>query len=108
MKMINYIESKHIDKSQWLGGPWMYEPDFVSFIDNISAYKCEIHRIEGPGHLCGYVSTPADHPLADVDESSYEIAECHGGITYKEKFNKGADFFKTFSDSDFLVLIWLH
>lgn len=46
-------------------------------------YNCEIKRIDGTGHLCGYVEIPP-RPLSD------ELLELpHGGITYREINDNG-------------------
>jgi len=70
------------DKSEWVPGPWIDEPDKVSWTDESTGRPCLIHR--GPtGALCGYVAVDPGHPLHG---RSYDIESLygtvHGDLTY--------------------------
>lgn len=53
-------------------------------------YECMILRVEGLGHLCGYVRIPYNSPLKDL---GYDVDfDVHGGITYNGTFkHKGKE-----------------
>ncbi|MBC1420191.1 hypothetical protein [Listeria fleischmannii] len=46
-------------------------------------YNCEIKRIEGSGHLCGYVELP----FQKLSDELQEIP--HGGVTYRKVTEQG-------------------
>lgn len=52
---------KEIIKSGWIDGPWMTEPDILSFrtADDLHAV---IIRNRSSGNLCGYVGVTKSHP----------------------------------------------
>ena len=84
------------DKERYLyKGPWLDEPDKVSF--EHSGMKCLVIRsiIESPesilwfgGHLCGYVVLPEYHPLYEC--KYYPDFEVHGDITFNDSLNEHA------------------
>lgn len=80
------VESNHVDKSEWLQGPWMDEPDRVEWrSEGTPRLPCLIVR--GPrGALCGYVGVPEGHPYYGKNGvQAYRLdLDCHGGITYGE------------------------
>ena len=49
-------------------------------------YECEIKRIPGMGHLCGYVKLKQSIAHSFIDD-----IECHGGITFNENGVIGFD-----------------
>lgn len=77
------IEYRTVDKSEWLDGPWKYEPDKKQWRDEATGLPCLIVR--GPsGSLCGYVGVPPTHPAygKQYDDVSVEV---HGGLTFADK-----------------------
>lgn len=73
------------DKSEWEPGPWIDEPDKVSWTDEETGRPCLIHR--GPsGALCGYVAVDPGHPLHGksyyTDDGEEVASNVHGGLTY--------------------------
>lgn len=82
---VDEVREEHtIDKSGWLRGPWIDEPDRVEWRDKATGLPCMLRRVEH-GHLCGYVAVPPGHPWHGVDMSmSWEDdhPEAHGGITF--------------------------
>lgn len=68
------------DKSEWDAGPWIDEPDKVSWTDEATGRPCLIHR-NRMGALCGYVAVDPGHPLHGKSYDDYG-AEVHGGLTY--------------------------
>ncbi len=83
------------DKEKQLGkGPWVDEPDEVSF--EHADMQCLITRVilREPvpgevwfgGHLCGYVIIPEYHPLFGCEE--YPDFDVHGAITYSDFFGE--------------------
>ncbi len=86
---INHFTSD--EKILWWGyGPWVDEPDEVTFTHN--GIDCRIVRInilDGPnrdhhfgGYLCGYIKVPMGHPFYSVEEYFYIDLDVHGGVTY--------------------------
>jgi hypothetical protein len=68
------------DKSEWEPGPWVDEPDKVSWTDEATGRPCLIHR--GPsGALCGYVAVDPDHPHYKHSYDDLDV-EVHGDLTY--------------------------
>jgi hypothetical protein len=84
------VKAAHIlDKSTWLRGPWVEEPDIIEWVDEASRLPCLILRNPEMGNLCGYVGVPPDHPAWGHDYSGEdEVGDCldharvHGGLTY--------------------------
>lgn len=63
-------------------GAWETEPDHAEWTHEESGYRCEIRRVPGMGHLCGYVTLPPGHPV----NSEHKVGHTpHGGVTYFEK-----------------------
>jgi|SRR5690349_268965 len=87
------VKASHtLDKSKWLSGPWVTEPDIVEWVDEASRLPCLILRNPESGSLCGYVGVPPGHPAygyaySGIDEAD-EVDECirhirvHGGLTF--------------------------
>ena len=87
------------DKEKHLGkGPWVDEPDEVSF--EHADMQCLITRVilREPvpgevwfgGHLCGYVIIPEYHPLFGCKWGCNDLDDfdVHGGITYSDFFSE--------------------
>lgn len=82
-------QTKHtIDKSNWLDGPWKYEPDEIIWKDKATGYTCEINRYAKGGHLCGYVYLPSNHPYNGLDLHGVPWADnfinVHGGVSFNK------------------------
>lgn len=82
-------ETKWMDRSKWVAGPWDDEPeDKVEF--RHAGFACLIVR--GPaGAWCGYVGVPPGHPAHGVgyalvrvvgEEGEIDLPSVHGGLTY--------------------------
>jgi hypothetical protein len=71
-----------IDKSDWLPGPWVDEPDIVFWMDEGSRLPCLILRNPETGSLCGYVGVPPGHPAWGMHYDDLPQVEVHGGLTY--------------------------
>ncbi len=69
-------------------GPWLNEPDYVTWVDEETGYHCIIRRNPEIGILCGYVGVDGKHPLHGKDKYDFEI-ECHGGLTYSDSCDSG-------------------
>lgn len=79
-----------VDKSGWPPGPWMDEPDFLSWT-HPNGMACAIYR-GSSGALCGYVRVASDHPAhgrgysEEIPElggrSAGDIVDVHGGLTF--------------------------
>lgn len=57
-----------MDKSKWIDGPWMHEPD-----DEIGEYRGLVYRLrrhDNFGNWCGYVRVPTGHPLYGLGYSN--------------------------------------
>lgn len=92
--MMETIEYRTIDKTDWERGPWDDEPDKIQFPDDATGLPCLIVR--GPhGALCGYVGVPNGHRWHGVDYDNckkFDVPEgefdadayidVHGGLTY--------------------------
>lgn len=71
----------------WGPGPWQDEPDRIQW-NSEHGFVCLMLRIcdyypvgsTYPGHWCGYVGVPSDHPWMDPNFDEYSI-EVHGGIS---------------------------
>lgn len=71
------------DKSEWPPGPWIDEPDKVSWTDEETGRPCLIHR--GPsGALCGYVAVDPGHPYHGKGYDDVPVEDVHGGLTYAD------------------------
>ena len=72
-----------IDKSKFVDGPWMDEPDRIEWIDDATEYPCLM--IRGVlGHWCGYVGVNSSHPSFLNDQRQLDI-DVHGGLTFSGK-----------------------
>ena len=78
------IKKNTIDKSSWLLGPWLDEPDDVQWQDSVTGYLCAIERHREFGHLCGYVRVPADHPVYKRHYKFLNKLRVHGGLTFSD------------------------
>jgi len=84
------VKAEHtIDKSKWLSGPWVSEPDVVSWVDEATGLPCLILRNPQMGNLCGYVGVSGGHPaFGHAYDGNDEVGEClsharvHGGLTF--------------------------
>jgi hypothetical protein len=77
------IEYRTIDKSEWDRGPWDAEPDKVQFTDEATGMPCLAVRNPEMGFWCGYVGVSEGHPAfgKGYDDVS---AEVHGGLTFAD------------------------
>lgn len=66
--------------------PWENEPDLVQFESH--GFPCVIRRVEGLGHLCGYIGVPKELEQDYYDEFEPKV---HGGWTYIEDRFPGAE-----------------
>jgi hypothetical protein len=65
------IEYRTLDKSEWLVGPWLDEPDKIQWPDAATGLPCLMVR--GPlGSWCGYVGVAEAHPLYQIDYSAHK------------------------------------
>jgi hypothetical protein len=53
------------DKSSWADGPWVAEPDELTWV--YKEYRCLAWRHPEHGTLNGYVQVPEDHPCHGMD-----------------------------------------
>jgi hypothetical protein len=77
------IEKTFIDKTGWVDGPWMHEPDRIEWRHEAApSLACLIVR----GHLgalCGYVGLPPGHPWHGKDYGADDMSpDVHGGLTF--------------------------
>lgn len=95
-------ESQHIDKSAWGDGPWQNEPDKVQWTDEVTGLPCLAVRTPWSGNWCGYVGVTEGHPafglyyddankLAQPDEDDYQWFRVHGGLTFSDFCQEGAE-----------------
>lgn len=87
-----YTLEKSIKLEQWGDGPWVDEPECVSF--EYKGIECRIGRAfvwEGcngdhlsMGNLNGYVQLPYNHPW--IGKEGFDVpSDVHGGITFSGK-----------------------
>lgn len=76
------ILTKEKKKELYGEGPWIYEPDHVTFTH--AGRICHIYRHQDWGHLCGYVEILEDSPIKDIDVFDMPFS-VHGGITFSDK-----------------------
>jgi hypothetical protein len=75
-----------VDKSGWMEGPWLLEPDRVEW--EHAGFPCLILRHDKMGHLCGYIAVPKGHIWHGLPDDSQPRPEgspepeIHGGVTY--------------------------
>lgn len=77
-------EQTFTDKSGWPEGPWMGEPERVSWVDPETGYSCLIRR-SSLGALCGYVAVNKGHPYYEKDcFNDYQDLKiwAHGDVNY--------------------------
>lgn len=77
------------DKSEWKPGPWIDEPDKVSWTDQATGRPCLIHR-NGSGALCGYVAVDPGHPFHGKSYDGLDV-QVHGDLTYASFCQEGDD-----------------
>lgn len=75
------LEQNYINKTKWPRGSWDNEPDKVHFIDEETNMDCLIVRVEGSGHLCGYVAVDETHPAFKANYNRVQV-DVYGGLTY--------------------------
>lgn len=69
-------------RDMWLDGPWRYEPDKVTWVDESTGLDCMI--IRNPlGTLCGYVGVPPSHPYYKINYSG--CINRHAPLTFKDR-----------------------
>jgi len=85
------IEYRTIDKSEWLRGPWDDEPDKIQWPDEMTGLPCLIVR-NRMGVLCGYVGIAEDHPMfgKDYDDVDSRV-DVHGGLSFSGMCQPGAE-----------------
>lgn len=74
----------------WGPGPWVTEPDEVTF--EYAGMQCWIRRHPLLGHFCGYVAVPTNHPLHGLhydDVLLDGIDHPHGGLTFADRWDDG-------------------
>ncbi len=67
-------------------GDWETEQDFYSWTDAVTGYNCRIVRINGTGHLCGYVELHLEYPYTSEQLDQLGLLDdidVHGGVTFK-------------------------
>src|SRR5688500_9248513 len=74
-------EIKFIDKKYWPDGPWMYEPDKVTWVDEGTGLDCIARRNRMLGVWCGYVAVLKGHSLYGMHYDEIDL-EVYGGLTY--------------------------
>lgn len=75
---------------EWGPGPWVTEPDEVTF--EYAGMQCWVRRHPQLGHFCGYVAVPCSHPLHGLhyDDMLLEnIDHPHGGLTFADRWDDG-------------------
>jgi hypothetical protein len=72
-----------MDKTDWPDGPWKDEPDYVSWVDKDTMYRCVLQR-NVVGAWQGRVGISADHPLFMIPYTNpiYQHIDVHGDIMY--------------------------
>lgn len=75
-------EISFVDKQCWSEGPWMQEPDKVSWVDESTGLDCLAKRNNFQGVWCGYVGLPKGHSLFGVEYNAIEDIEVHGDLTF--------------------------
>jgi hypothetical protein len=69
-------------KIAWGLGPWIKEPDFMSWRDP-SGLKCVANRNQSLGNWCGYVGVSYNHKMYEMDYADADLlVNVHGGLTY--------------------------
>lgn len=77
-------------REEWGEGPWVTEPDEVTF--EHAGMQCWIRRHPHLGHFCGYVSVPRSHPLHGLhyDDILLDgLDHPHGGLTFADRWDDG-------------------
>lgn len=75
-------EETFIDKTGWLDGPWMTEPDRVEWRSATQpSFACLIVRGPVMGQLCGYVGVPPGHRWHGKGMHEPDV-DVHGGLTF--------------------------
>lgn len=80
---------------------WLNEPNEVEF--EYKGFKCAILRVNGLGHLCGYVrldDSPVGYKTIDTDE-----IHCHGGITFDGQLQEREGYWIGFDNAHFMDLV---
>lgn len=86
MQTLQYIT---VDKTEWGGGEWAYEPDKLQWRDEATGLPCLINR--GPsGALCGYVGVSPGHPAFGADYNDVDV-RVHGGLTFAGPCHPGVN-----------------
>lgn len=62
-------DADHLER--WGDGPWLSEPDRVSWVDPTTERPCLVTRHE-MGYLCGYVAVDPGHPLHQADSDKLD------------------------------------
>ena len=71
-----------LDKTGWPVGPWDLEPDYATWLDEKSGYRCVIKRNPDFGSLNGYVAVDEDSELYNKAYEDIDTVLCHGGLTF--------------------------
>lgn len=73
------------DKTEWLRGPWLDEPDYQSWLDDPTHYAC-VARRNVMGAWCGMVGVDPLHPLyrSDVHCQEFKYIDVHGNVTFAD------------------------
>jgi hypothetical protein len=78
------------DRQPAARGPWTDEPDKAQWVDEATGLDCLIVR-NRLGALCGYVGVPPEHPAHGKDYYDMPDIEVHGGLTYADRCQEGAE-----------------
>jgi hypothetical protein len=79
------LEYRTIDKSTWMQGEWLHEPDKLQYLDEVTGLPCLIIRNCYSGHLCGYVGVLESHPWFGREYDEMDSIEVHGGLTFSDR-----------------------
>lgn len=74
-------EETFVDKTGWVEGPWMSEPDRVEWRSEAAPDIALLIVRGNMGQLCGYVGLPPGHPWHGKDYMQPDVS-VHGGLTY--------------------------
>lgn len=75
------LEEYQVEKTGWPDGPWMTEPDRVSWRTKAGLPGLAVRNHFGA--WCGYAAVSPGHPDYEKDYDAVPV-EVHGGLTYAE------------------------
>lgn len=80
-----------LDKSDWLPGPWVDEPDIVEWVDEGTRLPCLILRAPNLGYLRGYVGVPPGHLAWGMHYNDLHQVKVHAGLDFNGPINHALD-----------------